>query len=38
MAKQLKKELKDEIEFLKSLKRALDDVKHGRVSEFKFED
>lgn len=37
MAKKIptKKELKEQKEFLESFKRALDDVKHGRVKEWK---
>jgi len=38
MAKESIKQLKEEIEFLTGLKEALDDVKNGRISEFKFED
>ena len=31
-----KKELEEDIEFLKHLKRSLDDMKHGRVYDFEF--
>ncbi len=33
----LKKELKEGNEFLKGIKEALDDVKKGRVSKYKYE-
>jgi hypothetical protein len=32
-----KKKIKEENEFLKGLKKALDDVKKGRVSKYKYE-
>ena len=34
--KNIKEELKEENEFLKSLLRSFDDIKKGKISDFKF--
>jgi|TARA_Y100000034_G_C6806467_1_gene362163 hypothetical protein len=34
--KNIKKELKEQNEFLKSLLRSFDDIKKGKISDFKF--
>ena len=34
--KRIKKELKEQNKFLKSLLRSLDDIKKGRIKDFKF--
>lgn len=34
--KQVKKELKEQNQFLQSMLRSFDDIKHGRVKKFEF--